>query len=251
MEGDGSTAPISPPINYNVYFPNGYINYESPICMVISAVLWRSFYILIRFFFPHVAPEFSSRILSATHGLLSAFLGINQCFLFDWPFDHPEWKTSYIQSFVMTMSFGYFVHDGLWMLKYDRKDKTMICHHLLCILGLTKIIFKGYSGGQATCALGSMEITNPFLQGRWFLRTAGMQNTPVYKSTELTFFLVFIVVRIVIGSYFLNIILRQPKNDWDFIIMSLGIYILSWLFAWGMLKYVWKHYVQSRPDEKT
>lgn len=127
----------------------------------------------------------------------------------------------------------------------------MMCHHLLCIAALAKMIFKGYSGGQATCALGSMEITNPFLQARWFLRSAGMQNTPVYKSTELTFFLVFIVVRIVIGSYFLNIILRQPKNDWDFIIMSLGIYIVSWLFAWGMLKYIWKHYFQTLPDQKT
>lgn len=129
-------------------------------------------------------------------------------------------------------------------------DKTMFCHHCLCILALAKMIFKGYSGAQATCSLGSMEITNPFLQARWFLRTAGLQWSPLYKSTEITFFMVFITVRIIIGSYFLNIILNQPKNDWDFILISLAIYVISWIFVWGMVKYVLKKYVGHNEKEE-
>lgn len=118
----------------------------------------------------------------------------------------------------------------------------MLYHHIFCVLSLVRIIFKGYSGAQATCSLGSMELTNPFLQARWFLRTAGMQSAPVFKSTEITFFLIFIFVRIILGSYYLITILRQPKNDWDFLFMSIGIYVISWMFVWTMIKYVLKKY---------
>lgn len=118
----------------------------------------------------------------------------------------------------------------------------MLYHHVFCVLSLVRILFKGYSGAQATCSLGSMELTNPFLQARWFLRTAGLQSAPVFKSTEITFFLIFVFVRIILGSYYLIIILRQPKNDWDFLFMSIGIYVISWIFVWGMIKYIFKKY---------
>ncbi|XP_066158510.1 TLC domain-containing protein 5-like [Euwallacea fornicatus] len=240
-----ASSPQSHPIKYNLYFNNDYINYESPICMIICAALWRISYLILRSLLPTYSPEFCVRILNSIHGVVSAFLGINQCFIFDWPFDHPEWKTSYIQSFIMTFSFGYFVHDTWWMLEYNRTDKTMMCHHVFCMFALTNMIFKGYSGAQATCALGSMEITNPFLQVRWFLRTARMQATPLYNSTEATFFVIFLTIRIIIGSYLLNIVLRQPKNNWDFIFMSLGIYTISWVFLFDMIKYGLRKYARK------
>ncbi|XP_050303516.1 TLC domain-containing protein 5-like [Anthonomus grandis grandis] len=239
----------SAPINYNVYDDTGHVNFESPICMFISAVIWRSIYYLSLLYFPNQSKEFSCRICSLLHGIVTAFMGINQCFLFDWPFDHPEWKTSYTQSFIMTMSWGYFFHDFIWMLQYDRADKTMMAHHLISLLGLTRFIFKGYTGAQVTCSLGSMELTNPFLQARWYLRTAGMQGTPVHISTEISFMLVFIAIRIILGTYFFVIILRQSKNDWDFIIISIGIYVVSWVFTWGIVQLVLKRYFkQNRND---
>ncbi|CAG9762801.1 unnamed protein product [Ceutorhynchus assimilis] len=220
--------------------------------MLISAVTWRLIYVLLRAYLKERPPLFSCRICSFIHGFVAAFMGINQCFLFDWPFEHPEWKTSYLQTFILNMSWGYFIHDTFWMLKYEREDKTMMCHHLICIFALTRIIFKGYSGAQTTCALGCMELTNPFLQIRWFLRTYGFQSAPVFYSTEISFFLVFIVVRLILGTYFLTVIVKQPNNDWDFIFMSVAIYAVSWMFVFTMVKYFFKKYVgrdQLQPNQ--
>ncbi|KAL1505549.1 hypothetical protein ABEB36_005091 [Hypothenemus hampei] len=245
MEDKEEIISASATVNYNLFFANGYINYESPVSLFISFLFWRFLYLIFRYFFQNQSMEFSSRIVSFIHGFMSGFMGINQCFLLDSPFDHPEWKTNYVQSFILTMSIGYFLHDTWWTWMYDRKDKIMLCHHILCVFSLSRIIFKGYSGAQATCSLGCMELTNPFLQIRWFLTTAGRRSTAVFVSTEITFFVIFFLVRIVLGSYFLNVILRQPKNDWDFIFISLGIYIISWVFLLDMLKYVLRKYVRT------
>ncbi|XP_060532150.1 TLC domain-containing protein 5-like [Cylas formicarius] len=234
----------------NLYLKEGHINYESPIIMLSSMLFWRLFYILCRFLLPNKIPEYSARISSAVHGLVSAFLGINQCFLVDWPFDHPEWKTTYMQSFILAFSFGYFAHDLIWTWHNDRRDKLMVCHHAYCVYALAKISYKGYSGAQASCALGSMEITNPFQQARWFLRSEGMQFTPIFVSTEVTFFIVFVIVRILLGTYFLKVILTQPKNDWDFIFMAVSIYVMSWMFVVTLIKYILKKYVKKGPGRE-
>lgn len=42
------TDVVTKPRNYHLFFDNGYINYESPVSMLISAALWRGLYCIFR-----------------------------------------------------------------------------------------------------------------------------------------------------------------------------------------------------------
>ncbi|CAH2005941.1 unnamed protein product [Acanthoscelides obtectus] len=81
-------------------------------------------------------------MISLLHGFVVAFIGINQCFMIDSPFDHPEWRTTYMQSFLMVASLGYFMHDLVWCFEYQSTDKLMIAHHMYSILALLRMLFK-------------------------------------------------------------------------------------------------------------
>ncbi|KAG5866431.1 hypothetical protein JTB14_029682 [Gonioctena quinquepunctata] len=222
---------------------HNYSNYESVIAVFISALLWRLGYNTVQILMPTKDAEYCCRIISFIHGLVIAFIGINQCFTIDSPFNHPEWRTNYMQSFLMVTSLGYFIHDLAWCLKYQMDDKLMLAHHVYSVCALFRMLFKGYSGAQTTCALGSMEITNPMLQARWFIRSEGLYPSVLFTSMEITFMIVFVLVRIVLGTYYMIIISRQPKNDWDFVLFSLAIYTMSWMFFINIFKYAFSKYV--------
>nr|CAH7725458.1 unnamed protein product [Callosobruchus chinensis] len=182
---------------------NNHFNYESLFAVGLSAVFWRSSYILTKYLLPSKCDEYCCRIISLLHGFVVAFIGINQCFMIDSPFEHPEWRTSYMQSFLMVASLGYFMHDLVWCFEFQTSDKLMIAHHAYSIIALFRMLFKGYSGAQATCALGSMEITNPLLQARWFIRSEGLYPSVLFTSVETTFIITFVLVRIVLGTYYI------------------------------------------------
>ncbi|CAH1099978.1 unnamed protein product [Psylliodes chrysocephalus] len=184
-----------------------HINYESTIAVWASTIIWTCFYNFVRYLLPDI------------------------------PFTHPEWKTNYTQSFLMVFSLGYFIYDLIWMYLFElQQEKLMITHHIYCIVALFKMLFKGTSGAQATCALGSMEITNPFLQYRWFIRSEGMYPSALHSAMETTFYIIFFLVRIVLGSYYMVVILRQEHNDVDFIFLALAIYVISWMFQINIIK---------------
>ncbi|RZC41807.1 TRAM LAG1 CLN8 domain containing protein [Asbolus verrucosus] len=211
--------------------------FDSWYAILLSAVIWSLTYQLATFLLPMKSREYCCRVISFWHGVVSAFVGINQCFLIDTPFDHPEWRTTSSQKFLMVCSLGYFIHDLIWCFLYQRESKLMIAHHVYSVFALQRMLYKNNSGAQATCALGSMEITNPMLQIRWFLRSEGYYPSTLFTSVELTFMLLFFLVRIVLGTYFLVVIAFQPKNDWDFRILSVTIYIMSWIFMLNISKY--------------
>jgi hypothetical protein len=214
------------------------VKYCSWFAIAVSTVIWALTYQLLRAVLTTKSREYCCRILSFWHGAITAFIGINQCFLIDTPFDHPEWRTTNSQRFLMVCSLGYFIHDLGWVLIYDRGSKLMIAHHIYSVFALNRMLHKHYSGAQATCALGSMEISNPMLQSRWFLRSEGYYPSVFYTSVEITFMIVFFLVRIVLGTYFLIVITFQPKNDWDFRILAATIYIMSWMFMINITKYL-------------
>ncbi|EFA01982.1 TLC domain-containing protein 5 [Tribolium castaneum] len=213
------------------------LKYNSWYAITISTIIWAASYQLLRATLPSKNREYCCRVLSFLHGIITAFVGINQCFLIDTPFEHPEWRTTNSQRFLMVCSLGYFIHDLVWCFVYQRDSKLMLAHHLYSVCALRRMLYKNNSGAQATCALGSMEISNPMLQIRWFLRSEGYYPSNLYTSVEITFMIIFFLVRIVLGTYFLIVIAFQPKNDWDFRVLAVTIYAMSWMFMINITKY--------------
>lgn len=221
-----------------LFTKNGYVNFESLTSVLISSTIWRFVYMISRRTFPKKSCEYGSRLTAFVHGLLVSFLGINECFHIDLPFYHPEWRTSYVQSFILVTSVGYFVHDLIWCMQYDRNDKLIIAHHIYSVVFLMRSLFKGVSGGQTTCGLGAMEVTNPLLQTRWLIHDHGLDPSPLFTCVEYMFLCIFFLVRIVLGTFVTGIVVNHPKNDLEFIISTLVLYVISWIFFVNIIKYV-------------
>lgn len=142
------------------------------------------------------------------------------------------------------------MQDLIWCLYYQTESKLMIAHHVYSIIALGRVLHNGTSGGQTACALGAMESTNPLLQARWFIRSAGMRNTPLFVSVELTFIICFFIVRILAGTFVSIMIVFQEKNYWEYRFLVILIYIMSWMFLFNMLEYVYHKYLRGNVDSR-
>lgn len=97
--------------------------------------------------------------------------------------------------------------------------------------------------------ISGLELTNPCLQARWFLRTYGYQGSWAHILTELVFMTTFIIFRIFYGSYLTYNIIAHPKCH---IVLKLGtscLYIVSWAFIYQMFTYIAKKYIRQAPDD--
>lgn len=114
---------------------------DSWYSILISATSWTIIYHFTLKIIPR-DKEYCCRITSFLHGFITAFIGLNHCFSIDVPFYHPEWRTTKSQKCLMVFSLGYFIHDLIWMILYQRDSKLMICHHSYSIFALYRMLYR-------------------------------------------------------------------------------------------------------------
>lgn len=121
-------------LDHSFYFDSWY-------SIIISTTSWAIFYNLTLKIVPR-EKEYCCRIISFLHGVITAFIGINNCFAIDTPFYHPEWQTTRSQKCLMVFSLGYFIHDLIWVILNQRDSKLMICHHTFSIFALYRMLYR-------------------------------------------------------------------------------------------------------------
>lgn len=223
------------------------INIASWYAVVVSTGFWALTYFTVKYTFHNKSPEWCIRLVALFHGLGTVIRGIPECIheSGEWAFENPEEESSKNQMFIIVISLGYFVFDLGWCLAYETETNLMILHHIYSCVALYRVLISEISGGQAACGLGAMEMTNPFLQLRWFLRSEGYSGNVVFKFIEFIFITLFFFIRIVLGTYFFNIIIRHNGNTYEQKISAIMIYILSWLFFANISKFVYLKYVKQ------
>lgn len=80
-------------------------------------------------------------------------------------------KISAAEYALMLWSWGYFAFDLVWCLAHGSSCMILV-HHLSALVAVNVYMGKRYAGCTFACTLALMEITNPFLQTRWYV-TAG------------------------------------------------------------------------------
>lgn len=226
-----------------------HFEFNSWYAITISFLFWCTFYACTALIFRNKTPEYWSRFITLVHGAFSAFLGINHCFSNDWSFKNPNSPTTDSQAFLLVFSLGYFMEDLLWCFYYQTESTLMVSHHIYSCIALYRILMQGTTGGQTACALGTMEITNPLLQARWFIRYEGMRNSILFAVTELIFMVMFAIVRVFFGTVVTIIIALEPENTWEYRLMTVVIYVLSWLFMFNIVQYFYYKYMKGNLDE--
>ncbi|XP_022920581.2 TLC domain-containing protein 5-like [Onthophagus taurus] len=221
----------------------------APIYLEITSSIfaWTTYYYIVRLLTRKKSTEFTIRVLALTHGLITSILGTHQCFQGDeYPIFRPLEQTTQLQRLILLISTGYFYVDLFWCLYNQTETKLMLTHHLCSCVALTRILYRGVTGGQACCSLGFLEITNPLLQSRWFIRSYGYHKTPLFVAVEITFIVTYFIVRIIIGTIYFGFAIMQKENWWEYALYSISLYVMSWLFLINIIFYLNNKYQRKK-----
>ena len=120
----------------------------------------------------------------------------------------------------------------------------MIFHHLLSIYGQLLVLLRGRNGTEMMATIWGSELTNPFLQTRWFLRETERHTTWYAEIVDQIFMIMFTIVRIFIGGALLYCELTHPRPDWVAKAGGATMYALSWLFWIMIINYAIRKYTK-------
>jgi hypothetical protein len=151
-----------------------------------------------------------------------------------------------MQNFTVSNSLGYFVFDMVWCLYFQTEGLTMIVHHMVSLLALSTLLYKGCSATEGIAGIGGMEITNPLLQIRWFLRTTGRKETWYYTLVEVLFMSLFFFVRVVYGFFLVKRVVQHPKPDLFVKSLASSFYVLTCVFMYYIASYFYAKYLKKR-----
>jgi hypothetical protein len=101
-----------------------------------------------------------------------------------------------LETFIMQISFAYFLADFYHFWFYERDDIPLLLHHMTCILFFAHVLGLGCGGQAAMVAILTGEVTNP-LQSAWFLSRQA-ENHALTAKLSPVFTAAFTGVRIII-----------------------------------------------------
>ncbi|CAD0199691.1 unnamed protein product [Chrysodeixis includens] len=187
------------------------------------------------------SPEWCSRVVTLLHGSIATLGGLTQCRCKSLP-----WRLTRIilpcQYMLMVWSWGYFAFDLLWCLAYWSDSVLMLSHHICALFAITRYMQKGHSGCTYACTLVLLEITNPLLQIRWFLKYHGYSKSKAYFAVEVAYLVLFLFLRGFLGTLLLLWVFGSNNFDWEERIYCLTFYVISLIFVHDIAGYVRHRY---------
>ncbi|KAJ8721661.1 hypothetical protein PYW07_002436 [Mythimna separata] len=182
-------------------------------------------------------PEWCSRVVTVLHGTVAVIIGYAQCNL---PLTTQNLSRQLLPSqyILMIWSWGYFAFDLLWCLMYWSDSRVILFHHLAALLSITRYMHKERTGCTFSCTMVLMELTNPLLQARWFLKKMGHGNTLLYTVVEFMYLILFLFLRGIVGSIAMYWIMTSDFFDWEEKIMSGSLYVVSMIFIYDIAGYI-------------
>lgn len=187
------------------------------------------------------AKEFNCRLVTLFHGIVAVGLTWYVGFVDGpWPLSHPGTENTVLQIVALEVTLGYFLFDVCWCVCHRSEGPVMLAHHAMSISGILLALGMGESGIETCAVIFGSEITNPLLQARWFLRTAGRYDSLLGDAVDLLFITLFAFVRVGVGGAMLFAELTSPRPS---LIMKTGgscMYVLAWIFMVDIAKFACK-----------
>jgi len=141
--------------------------------------------------------DMRNRMVSFVHGFISLVgAGYHTYFL------HTECgqPNSDLEHFLCLNSFGYFLYDFFIMIYFGIMDSGTFLHHIICMIGMGLSIYDGVAGNYVVLGIYVAEISNPIMHIRMVIKHLGLRFTKAYEFCELSYILLFIYGRIILGT---------------------------------------------------
>lgn len=127
-----------------------------------------------------------------------------------------------------------------WCVCYRTEGAVMMAHHAASISGILLALVLGVSGCETCGVIFGSELTNPLLQGRWFLRQLGRYDGLLGDAVDLLFIFLFATVRVGLGTAMFYCELASAQT---LAVMKLGgvvMYALAWVFMVDIARFGYK-----------
>eukprot|EP00243_Klebsormidium_subtile_P010040 TRINITY_DN523_c0_g1_i1.p1 TRINITY_DN523_c0_g1~~TRINITY_DN523_c0_g1_i1.p1 ORF type:complete len:263 (+),score=31.72 TRINITY_DN523_c0_g1_i1:3-791(+) len=181
--------------------PGGFF----PELDVVSEVLlltlgWALLFIVLRYFiFSKLSYDFNNRLVSVIHCLVVFPLALQTLNWSD-PLGNVGGSSTEKEGRILEVSFAYFVYDLIGCtLDASTRDISMSIHHIVSMLGMGWGLFSHTDGNELVVCLALVEISNPCMHTREFIKEFGLTGTAVEMANNLLFAATFTVARVVFG----------------------------------------------------
>lgn len=99
---------------------------------------------------------------------------------------------------------------------------------------------RGVCGAEVIATIVGGEITNPFLQARWFLKQTSSYDSTAGRVVDFFFVFLFVFVRIGVGATLLYVALASPNVGLFFKAGGFTMYAISVLFLGQILQFAYR-----------
>ena len=224
---------------------------QLPLTALFSSFLfWTNFYLLLCIFNRRCSPEWNCRVVTFFHGSIATLLTFTSAFLIGpFPFTYVGKPATSFQTAIIVISVGYFIFDFSWSVWYQTEGVVMLAHHVVSIFGFCHVLYTGMFGTELTAVLGGSEASNPFLQLRWFMKTSGVYTGRPAVLIDSIFVTIFLGLRLGVGTLLHFRIQLDPDVH---LVPKLGgqaFYIISLIFGYQILRFVYRKYILKRPGK--
>ncbi|XP_047991479.1 TLC domain-containing protein 5-like [Leguminivora glycinivorella] len=199
----------------------------SSLLKLSSFLFWSCLYLLSCARQPEKCPEYHSRVVTLLHGSVSSMVGLAQCGVWSLSICRLTAPILAQHYALMVWSWGYFAFDTLWCIMYWNQGLLMLAHHFCTLGAITLYMHRNGTGCSFSCTMAFMEITNPSLQIRWFLKNEGYGKTPLFYLVDMFYLSSFLLIRGVLGPYILYKIMPVKVFGTDQKILAILLYIIS------------------------
>lgn len=222
--------------------------------VLMSVASWSLLYVFFLKINHLRSSEWNCRIIAMVHSLVASRLS-EASFISDGenPFKNIGEKNSHFQNIVLISSSGYFIFDFIWCIIMGTEGVMMVMHHVISIFSLIGGLYLNHSGSEICITLWGSELTNTFLQTRWFLRETKQYDTSFGTFNDFTFFGIFSFTRMGIGTGLAYLFFKAEKTIIPIKVGGFFFWLISILWFWQIWKFVKRRYFSKKElvsDEK-
>lgn len=161
----------------------------------ILTSIWAIYYFCLCIFNRKRSREWNCRIVAFTHSFLVCRMTEYFIFLDSWPLNRIGGQIMDNDYIILYFSASYFMFDLIWCLYMGTEGPVMFVHHIVCVLGIPSVVYFGANSAEAIFCIWGGELTNPFLQIRWFLKETNHGSSSFSWWNDFLFALSFLFIR--------------------------------------------------------
>lgn len=214
---------------------------------IFCSFLWTLFYALLCCLNYARNHEWNCRIVATSHALLlTTSINVISFVIGPWPFAHFAETNTLLQNLALSVSAGYFLFDTLWCIFMQSEGVLMLLHHMISLMALIGGLMHEKSACEVTAVIWGSELTNPFLQIRWFLKETQKYETTFARLNDIIFVTLFATVRIGIGSYLCCIIVLYSQSTvWWIKLGGIIFHSISFIWMWQISRFAKKRFIMQ------